>query len=71
VGPGSGVAAGGLWQWYWAAGIVLVIPTAPGPAVIVVVCVGFVVGGLIAAMITLPQISSGSSTDYGPDSVAT
>jgi O-Antigen ligase len=60
-----GVAAGGLWQWYWAAGIVLVIPTALWTRRhVVVVCVGFVVGGLIAAMITLPQISSGSSTDY-------
>ena len=36
-----GVAAGGLWQWYWAAGIVLVIPTALWTRRhVVVVCVG-------------------------------
>jgi O-antigen ligase len=61
--PSAG--AGALYAWYWAAGIVLVVPTVLSTRRhVVIVCVGFIVGALIAAMISLPQISSGSSTDY-------
>ena len=61
----SSAGAGALYAWYWAAGIVLVVPTVLSTRRhVVIVCVGFIVGGLITAMIFLPQISSGSSSDY-------
>ena len=61
-----GVGAGALYAWYWAAAIVLVIPTVlSGRRQVVIVCIGLIVGALIAAMVSLPQISStGSSSDY-------
>jgi O-antigen ligase len=61
--PSAG--AGALYAWYWAAGIVLVVPTVLSTRRhVVIICVGFIVGGMIAAMISLPQLSSGDSTDY-------
>jgi|tagenome__1003787_1003787.scaffolds.fasta_scaffold20901669_2 putative inorganic carbon (HCO3(-)) transporter len=60
-----GVGADALYVWYWAAAIVLVVPTVLSTRRhVVIVCAGFIIGALITVAISIPQLSSGSPSDY-------
>jgi O-antigen ligase len=57
--------ANGLYVWYWAAAIAIVVPTALSTRRhLTIVCIGFTAAALISVVIALPQLSTTpSATD--------